>query len=148
MRIATCVAIVVLLVGSLGVGLRAGGADDPLPGSIKLLDGFKHQRMQGIDSRVGKIWKENGLSIQYDIGAMAGNYAKQQRDYQADQLVWAKQQTINGARVELVLKKDRDLYVSFPDHSANFYGKVQKEEDLVEALLIVLTYLPAEKAGK
>ena len=148
MRIALCIASVALVICSLGVGLQAGGADDPLPGSIKLLDGFKHQKMQGIDSRVGKIWIENGLSIQYDIGAMAGNYAKQQREYQADQMLWAKQQTIKGAKVEVVLRKDRDLYVSFPDKNANFFGKVKTEEELAEALLIVLSYLPAEKAGK
>ena len=148
MRTILSFAIVALVVGSLSLALRAANGDDPPPGSIKLLDGYKHQKLQGIDTRVGKIWKENGISIQYDIGRMSGNYAKQQREYQADQLLWAKEQTIKEARVELVLKKDRELYVSFPEHSANFYGKVQTEEDLVEALLMVLTYLPAEKAGR
>ena len=148
MKIGLSLMIVGLIVGTLGVGLRPGGRDDPLPGSIKLLEGFQHQKLQGTDSRVGKIWKDEGITIQYDVGRLAGNYAKQQREYQADQLLWAKQQTIKEARVELVLKRDRELFVSFPDHSANFYGKVQTEEDLVDALLMVLTYLPAEKAGR
>ncbi len=148
MRTILSFAIVALIIGSLSVALRAASADDPPPGSITLLDGFKHQTLQGIDTRVGKIWKDGGITIQYDIGRLAGNYAEQQRTYQADQLVWHKQQTVKAKRVQLALTKDRELFVSFPDHSANFFGKVQKEEDLVDALLMVLTYLPAEKAGR
>lgn len=148
MKIALWLAIVALVVGSLSVALRAASGDDPPPGSIKLLDGFKHQRMQGIDTRVGKIWKDGGITIQYDIGRLAGNYAEQQRKYQADQLLWDRQQTWHGQPVELAMTKDRQLYVSFPERQANFYGQVQKEQDLVDALLMVLTYLPAEKAER
>ncbi len=148
MKIVLWLAIVALVIGSLSFALRAANADDPPPGSITLLDGFKHQKLQGIDTRVGKIWKDGGITIQYDIGRLAGNYAEQQRKYQADQLLWAKQQTWHGQPVELAMTKDRQLYVSFPERHANFYGKVQTEEDLVDALLMVLTYLPAEKAGR
>ena len=148
MKMVLSLAIVALVVGSLSVVLRAASADDPPPGSITLLDGFKHQKLQGIDTRVGKIWKDGGITIQYDIGRLSGNYAKQQREYQADQLLWAKQQTWHGQPVELVMMKDRQLYVSFPERHANFYGKIPKEEDLVAALLMVLTYLPAEKVER
>ena len=146
MRTILSFAIVALVIGSLSVVLRAASGDDPPPGSIKLLDGFKHQKMQGIDTRVGKIWKDGGITIQYDIGRLAGDYAKQQREYAADQLLWAKQQTWRGQPVELSMMKDRQLFVSFPERHANFYGKMPKEEDLVDALLIVLTYVPGEKA--
>lgn len=148
MRTTLSLAIVALVIGSLSVALGAASADDPPPGSITLLDGFKHQKLQGIDTRVGKIWKENGITIQYDIGRLAGNFAQQQRKYQADQLAWDRQQTWHGQPVELAMMKDRQLYVSFPERHANFYGKVQTEEDLVDALLMVLTYLPAEKAER
>lgn len=47
-------------------------SNDP-PGSIKLVVGYTHQRMQGIDTRVGKITKRNGLEISYDIGRLAGD---------------------------------------------------------------------------
>ncbi len=148
MKIVLWLPIVVLVIGSLSVALRAASGDDPPPGSITLLDGYKHQKMQGIDTRVGKIWKDGGITIQYDIGRLAGNYAQQQRKYQADQLLWDRQQTWHGQPVELAMMKDRQLYVSFPERHANFYGKVPKEEDLVDALLMVLTYVPAEKAGR
>ncbi len=148
MRTVLSFAIVALVIGSLSVALRAASADDPPPGSITLLDGYKHQKLQGIDTRVGKIWKDGGITIQYDIGRLAGNYAQQQRKYQADQLLWDRQQTWHGQLVELAMTKDRQLYVSFPERHANFYGKVQEEQDLVDALLMVLTYLPAEKAER
>ena len=141
----TCVAI---LVGLLGVGLHAACTDDPLPGSIKLLEGYQHKKLQGTDSQVGKIWKDGGITIQYDIGLMAGNYAKQQRKYKADHLLWDKLQTWNSEPVEMAMMKDRQLYVSFPKRHANFYGKVKEEQDLVDALLMVLTYLPVKEAEK
>ncbi len=146
MRTLFTFALVALVIGSLSVVLRAASADDPPPGSIKLLDGFKHQTLQGIDTRVGKIWKDGGITIQYDIGRLSGNYAEQQRKYQADQLLWTKQQTWHGQPVELSMMKDRQLFVSFPERHANFYGKIPKEEDVVDALLMVLAYVPAEKA--
>lgn len=139
---------VAILVGLLGVALQAPPADDPLPGPIKLLEGYQHQKLQGTDSQVGKIWKDGGIKIQYDIGLMAGNYAKQQRKYKADQLLWNKQQKWHGEPVELVMMKDRQLYISFPKRNANFYGKVKEEQDLVDALLMVLTYVPTEEAGE
>ncbi len=148
MRTILSFAIVALIVGSLSLALRAASADDPPPGSIMLLDGYKHQKLQGIDTQVGKIWKDGGITIQYDIGRLAGNYAQQQRKYQADQLVWDRQQRWHGQPVELAMMKDRQLFVSFPERHANFYGKVRKEQDLVDALLMVLTYLPAENAER
>ena len=145
MRTILSLALVALVIGSLSVVLRAASGDEPPPGSITLLDGFKHQTLQGIDTRVGKIWRDGGITIQYDIGRLSGNYAEQQRKYQADQLLWAKQQTWRGQPVELSMMKDRQLFVSFPERHANFYGKIPKEADLVDALLMVLTYVPAEK---
>ena len=148
MRTILSLAIVALGVGSLSIALLAASPDDPPPGSITLLDGFKHQKLQGIDTRVGKIWKDGGITIQYDIGRLAGNYAQQQRQYHADRLLWDRQQTWNGQPVELAMTKDRQLYVSFPERHANFYGEIPEEQDLVDALLIVLTYLPAKKAER
>jgi hypothetical protein len=52
-------------------------ADSP-PGDIKLLPGYKHEQGQGMDARVGKIWKGGGFVIQYDIGKLAGNQAESQ----------------------------------------------------------------------
>src|SRR5438309_1303373 len=49
----------------------------PPPGNMKLLPGYVHEARRGIDSRVGVIYKKDGLSISYDIGRMAGVYAEE-----------------------------------------------------------------------
>lgn len=123
-------------------------ADEPAdsaPGGIKLLSGYKHQVLQGIDTRVGKVWKEGGLSIQYDIGKLAGNYAKAQGK---DEPLWHKEQVIGGRTVHLTLAKDKKFYVTLPQGNANFWGQVKTEEDIADILLMVLTYAPDEKTPK
>ena len=126
-----------------GTGSDATETTDSPPGAIKLLPDYTHQTQQGIDTRMGKIFKKGGLTIQYDIGFFAGNYAGSQ---QKNQRRWYKEQIINGQTVQLVRTKDRTLCVTFVEHSANFYAKVKTEEDIADVLLMVLTYTPTEKA--
>ncbi len=123
--------------------ISVGQAEEPTtPGGIKLLPGYKHEKMKGKDTRVGKVWKEGGLSFQYDIGRGAGNAAKAQ---EKSNILWFKEQVVQGRTVHLTLTKDRTLYVTFPHTSANFYGKAKSEEALVDMLLMVLTYAPPTK---
>ena len=129
----------VLLVAALG----ASGSEEP-PGSMKLLPGYTARRLQGIDTRVGIVRREDGLTISYDIGKLAGNQAKGLKD---EQVLWRKEQTMNGRLVQAALAKDRTLYVTFPEDMANFYGKVATDEDVADFLLMVLTYAP-QKPGK
>lgn len=109
------------------------------PGGIKLLPGYQHKKLQGIDTRVGRIWKEGGLAIDYDIGRLAGNAAKSQD--QAS-LRWSKEQVVDGRAVQFAFTKDRKLFVTFPQSFANFSASVRSEEDLADMLLMVLTYVP------
>ncbi len=111
-----------------------------LPGGIQLLPGYKHEKLKGIDTRVGKIWKDGGLSFSYDIGKGAGNQAKGQ---DKKNVLWFKEQVVAGHAVQLALTKDQTLYVSFPQTHANFYGQVKTSADLADLLLMVLTYAPA-----
>lgn len=90
---------------------------------------------------MGRIWREHGLTLTYDIGALAGNHAQEHRG--AGKYLWYKEQTFNGSQAQIVLTSDRTLYVTFPQDTANFYGKVETEQDLTDALLIVMTYHPS-----
>ncbi len=54
--------------------LRKLPQSPPPPGGIKLLDGYVHIQEQGYDTWVGRIKKEGGLNIIYDIGFLAGEY--------------------------------------------------------------------------
>ena len=103
---------------------------------------YKHEKEKGIDTRVGKVWKEGGLTLRYDIGRLAGNAVKAQ---EKNNLLWYKEQVVDGRPVQLALTKDRTLYVTFPQTSANFNGKVKSDAEIVDMLLMVLTYAPPAK---
>jgi hypothetical protein len=45
----------------------------------------------------------------------------------------------------LALTKDRMLYVTFPQTSANFFGTTKSDAEMVDMLLMVLTYAPPAK---
>jgi hypothetical protein len=130
-------AIAMLLVSSSSFASLA--QRDLPPGRIKLLPGYQHKRLQGIDTRVGRIWKDGGLDIKYDIGFLAGDYAdpKNMKEY-----TWFKQQSIGGHLVHCALDKSNTLVVSFPDSSANFMAAVKSQGDVADMLLMILTYQP------
>lgn len=136
---------------SIGVGLLlclvigsicAGGASgmNP-PGGIQLLDGYQHKPEQGIDTLVGKIWKEGGPEIGYDIGDLGGDSASH---IEADKILWKRQQHIGGRDAVIVMTRQNELYITFvhTDHleSANFWAKVTSPEDVADVLLMVMGY--------
>lgn len=141
-HVATLVAILAMGIGAVAL---AAEPDNPTPGGIKLLSGYKHKKLQGIDTRVGEFSKEGGLSIKYDIGRLAGNYAKSQAK---EEPLWHKEQVIGGRPVHLTLAKDKTLFVTLPEANANFYGTAKSEEDIADILLMVLSYAPNEKPAK
>lgn len=114
------------------------------PGAIQLIEGYRHEPLQGIDSSVGRIWKDGGLEIRYDIGRMAGNYAA---SIKGPDRVWVISQVVNGQPVEIVKAKDGRVLVTFTKGWANFFAKVSGDEDLAVLLSIVLTYPAAPAAG-
>jgi hypothetical protein len=121
-------------------------AEEPAaPGGIILLPGYQHEKLQGIDTRVGKIKKNDGLTVEYDIGKLAGNYAESMKGQEKD-LLWYKEQTVHGRKVQVAFGKDRTLYVTFPETHANFFGKIKSDAELADMLLMVLTYAPEAKA--
>src|SRR4051812_33752103 len=126
MRLLT--AMILLLGVSASPAARAPSPEpSPPPGAIRLTDGFRHERLQGIDSDVGRIVKEGGLEIRYDIGGMAGNYAG---SIKGPDRVWAVNQVVNGEPVEIVKSKDGRVVATFTKKFANFHAKVAGEEDL------------------
>ncbi|WP_020472657.1 hypothetical protein [Zavarzinella formosa] len=132
---------VVLALSVIGLlSVPAGFAEepaDPTPGGIKLLPGYKHEKLQGIDTRVGKIAKASGFAFGYDIGKLAGDAAG---SLDKDTLLWRKEQVIDGQTVRVALTKDRMLYVTFTQTHANFYGKAKSDDEVADMLLMVLTY--------
>lgn len=126
---------------------------DPAPGGVQLLPGYKHQTLQGIDSRPGKIFKEGGLEIMYDIGRipkaggfrLGGDYSDWAKRVPAKDQRWYREQTINGHPVYLVYTKKQRLTVSFPKGGINFSCEAKTEQDLVDALLMTLSYVGSKE---
>jgi hypothetical protein len=114
---------------------------DTAPGGIRLLPGYVHHRNQGIDSTVGAITRNGGLTIKYDIGEMAGVYAKRGSFWTKGES-WRQEQTVNGHRVLIVSTVSHRLVISFPEGNANFYATVHSRAELTDMLLMVLTFNP------
>src|SRR5688572_24086317 len=81
----------IFAVTTLAAAPKAAPDADAPPGGIRLLEGYQHKREQGIDSSPGRIWKDGGLIIAYDIGMMAGNYAEGQDEATR---VWTRRQVV------------------------------------------------------
>jgi hypothetical protein len=138
--------IAILLLCSLSVA-----AQTPVvpPGKIVLLPGYQHERVPTPrDSRNGRIWKDQGLSISYQIGGQAGNRVTGNPNLQ-----WSKEQTVAGNRVQIGMTRDRMLIVVFSSLAppqggpssvlpANFYATVNSDEDIADMLFMVMTYNP------
>lgn len=111
----------------------------PAPGNIKLIPGYIHTRMQGIDTAVGKISKENGINISYDIGRLAGNYAMGAYSRDKQNVLWFKVQEVNGQKVMITYLKDGSIYATFNDF-ANFISGAKTNEELADFLIMIMTY--------
>ena len=149
---------VLALVGGLLLSivssLFADSADSRL-GGMRLLDGFEHQALEGIDSKVGVIQKKKGLKINYEIGTlpkagmprMGGQFTDKAKALPEVDLTWYREQTINGQAVHLAKRKDGVLLVSFPQKGINFSAQIDSEEELTDALLMILSYPTAAKGA-
>ena len=90
MKISTVAVMLVWLCGAAAVGAQVLSGSPP--GSMRLLQGYQHERLQGIDTTVGRIWKPGGPEVHYDIGQLAGNHAQQ-----SDRRRWSRGRASVGA---------------------------------------------------
>ena len=139
-RFVTTYSLILIMVGVLMIS-SASGQEPPTPGSISLLPGYHHRIGQGIDSKVGRIWKDKGLVIHYDVGELAGDYTECGRPCGWTKgEMWRREQLVQGQKVVCVFTNKRRLVVSFPGAHANFYGIAKTDKQLAEMLLMVLTF--------
>ena len=91
--------IIAILFALVFIPLKSS-ADSP-PGSIRLLTNYKHKfdEFESTDTRIGKIWKDDGITIYYDIDELAGEWAnpKKQAEY-----LWYKEQVIGKQIVRTI----------------------------------------------
>lgn len=151
-------------------GTKPKSVADDFPGSIKLLPGYTHHMGLGYVSmysvvRMGEIRNQKGFIISYDIYTVSRNTVRplvldppsgtnkvaiSEPDwrYSIQKLCqWSREQVVNGQRVQIWLSKKKSLHFHFPDGGADFTtSPVTSEEDVTDAMLIVLTYSPLRDA--
>jgi hypothetical protein len=153
------IASLMLLVAMCGLAF----ASESSFGGVQLLDGYSAKQGSAVDAVVWTIQGKNGLIIHFESGPSEGRVVdlKDREKY-----AWYREQTVNGrsvlfALVKPGLKTDFDLdaernlppgnilLVTFPlgshrDHAANFVGKVANQEEMIDMLLMVLTFDPSK----
>ncbi len=111
----------------------------PLRSPVQLLSGYKIQLSSGIDTWGGTIWKVGGLKIIWHSGLHVGVAADlvDKKD-----VAWREEQVVNGQQVVCVYATSSDLIGSFPRLVTNFQGHIERQQDLAEMLLMILTFEP------
>lgn len=132
-------------------------------GGVQLLDGYSATRQSTVDTNSWTIQGKNGLIIHFESGPSEGRAVDLKNE---EKYVWHREQTVNGHRVLLALVKpgikmdaaldaERNLppgnilLVTFPlsvhrDDAANFVGKVANQEEMIDMLLMALTFDPSK----
>tara|TARA_R110002096_G_scaffold374692_2_gene568405 strand:+ start:587 stop:1147 length:561 start_codon:yes stop_codon:yes gene_type:complete len=147
-------AAIALLVCSF-LSLKA--EEQRLPGShgtVNLPEGYEYVPQQGIDSIVGLFQRKEAM-VSFDLGPMAGVYADTTRlRFKGDETVTVirnRGAKIDGRKVEIFVYSRggaNRAIVSYPNTLANFFCEYQNEGDLVDFLLLALSYKPAPKQAE
>lgn len=132
-------------------------AQDEVPGSLQLLEGYEHIKLQGIDSRVGKVQHEDGFEIMYEIGRVAQpGQPRMGGDFsdRAEALIrihepkgeveWSTSLEVRGERANIVLLNNGTVVASFPETGANFSAQTETRAQFADVLTMVLTYPSGE----
>jgi hypothetical protein len=136
----------VLAITALVLSTAASSSStEPAPGGIRLLPGYQHTPLRGIDSVVGDIAEMGGLTIGYDIGLNGRPPVNVAR--LAESLSWYREQRIAGRTVVCGKNKDAKTWVvALP--GAGFYAEVRTPEEMADLLLTALTFEDGEKRPK
>jgi hypothetical protein len=115
------------------------------PRGIRLLAGYKHKGATDFEgNQVGEISKTDGVKIKYQMGFSQGWAVDPD---QRATYIWYREQKVNDRITRYALTKDRVLIISTPLsddpsslHVANFYGTIEKPEDIADMLLMILPF--------
>lgn len=155
--------VLISLVVFLLMAQTAGAAADSL-GGLKLLKGYTLQRGSAIDAVSWTIEGKDGFRISFEAGPSEGSAAKPS---EKNKYSWYREQTVSGYHVRFALVKaglktqwesrnprrlppGNMLLVTFlldrnhPDHTAHFCAKVAGEQEIADALLMVMTFDPSK----
>ena len=130
-----------LALGAFAFTAFAAETIDLRGGTAELPGGFTHTRDKGKDSTVGHFTSADGkLTINYDIGRMAGVYAKAS---DLKDIVSSESVKVGDLAALIVVhgSKPKNIVISFPAGGpANFFAEVRGEEDIAAVRKLVMTF--------
>jgi hypothetical protein len=107
---------------------------------LKLLPPYRLELRTGFEANEnGRIWADKQLQIDFAVGMYFGSDADR---VNPKEVLWRREQLINGKTMICVFTTSHELVVSFPRDQANFRAKIQNEQALADMLLMVATYNP------
>ena len=133
---------------------------DLTAGTIQLPDGWTQKRTGTLDSERGQLARgDGGLIVHYDIGFLAGMQMSRDKE---PECIWYREQIVHGYLAHIGLVKTesgRELVVTLVGrgtsrleavrqsiarapfkYPANFRATVKTDEDVVDVLLIAMSY--------
>jgi hypothetical protein len=112
-----------------------GQSSAPL-GSMRLLPGYTHGHIRGIDSKGGVISKLFGPTVHYEVGSFGYQFAA---NLDKSTVRWSKKQRVGDSDLEVTLTKDGMLGINF-DGASFAAQNIHSAEHVAEILLMVMTY--------
>jgi heme A synthase len=107
---------------------------------IRLFDGYRVEATTGgVEATTdAKFYKDGGPTINCHLGWYYGDRAALAKK---SEIEWAFEQVINGKQMSFVLTKTHTLVVSVSHGLAvNFEAGVKNDQEVAEALLMIVTY--------
>lgn len=130
---------IVATVAFIGVAVSGDQQRADRESPVRLLPGYTHRRIEGVDTEGGRIWKRNGPDIHYDIGAMAGELARGTVDENPRMALIIVESPATGD-IAVAMDEQHDMMIVSVDHYANFKARnVRSRKDVAEVLLMANT---------
>jgi hypothetical protein len=106
-----------------------------------LLPGYRITGSAGVEGDLhGKIWRDDGTTIRYDIDLDAADDAG---SMPKEPQLWRQSQTVGENNFVCVYTRSDELVVRVSGrYIANCHAKIQSQKDLAELLLTILTLDP------
>lgn len=114
------------------------------PGGMRLLEGYRHEALKSVDTYGGRIWKDGGPELIYELGDLATNNVRHYRERDSG-LWYVVDKDARGISLEAIMTDDETLHIALPGARANFMArKLKSKADVAEVLLMLMSYSEAK----
>lgn len=130
----------VLAVCGFALAVKGGQTGDVVYGTVELPIGFRQVPSQGLDSTVGDFVSEDDkLVIHYDIGGMAGIYAKPENARDGDSYTEFQ---VGEHTATMIVSSGSPQKVVVSISGVNLFADVRSKEDIATVKRLAATFTP------